>query len=155
MQGDIRTPEERARDVNRMPAEILEFFRMREDMRVIEILPAGGWYTKILGPVLKERGKLYVTHPPGFYADMFGRVADLPEHGVRGVLQGHLQDADAVAGFQVLQAKLDGVRAHQVGALGDVGGNRAVFDRAQGFDDFLLVVGHDARFARWAVGNRQ
>jgi predicted methyltransferase len=78
MQGDTRTDDERARDVNRMPAEVLEFFRMREDMRVIEVLPAGGWYTKILAPVLQERGKLYVTHPPGFYADMFAQVAELP-----------------------------------------------------------------------------
>jgi len=78
MQGEIRTPEERARDVNRLPAEILEFFRMREDMRVIEILPAGGWFTKILAPVLKERGKLYVAHPEGFYAEAFRRIADLP-----------------------------------------------------------------------------
>jgi predicted methyltransferase len=78
MQGDIRTPEERARDVNRMPAEILEFFRMRENMRVIEILPAGGWFTKILAPVLKDEGKLYVAHPEGFYADAYRRVADLP-----------------------------------------------------------------------------
>jgi predicted methyltransferase len=78
MQGEIRTDADRARDANRMPAEVLEFFRMREDMRVIEVLPAGGWYTKILGPVLKENGKLYVTHPPGFYADAFAAVADLP-----------------------------------------------------------------------------
>jgi len=78
MAGEIRTAEDRARDANRMPAEVLEFFRMREDMRVIEILPAGGWYTKILAPVLSESGKLYVTHPPGFYADAFQAVADLP-----------------------------------------------------------------------------
>ena len=78
MQGEIRTDAERARDANRMPAEVLEFFGMREDMRVIEVLPAGGWYTKILAPVLKDNGKLYVTHPPGFYADAFQRVADLP-----------------------------------------------------------------------------
>jgi predicted methyltransferase len=78
MQGEIRTPEERARDVNRMPAEILEFFRMRENMRVIEVLPAGGWFTKILAPVLKDQGKLYVAHPPGFYADAYRRIADLP-----------------------------------------------------------------------------
>lgn len=78
MNGEIRTAEDRARDANRMPAEVLEFFGMRDDMTVIEILPAGGWYTKILGPVLKENGKLYVAHPPGFYADAFQRVADLP-----------------------------------------------------------------------------
>jgi len=78
MQGDIRTPEERARDVNRLPVETLTFFRMREDMRVIEILPSGGWYTKILAPVLKDKGKLYVTHPEGRYADAFQETAKLP-----------------------------------------------------------------------------
>jgi predicted methyltransferase len=77
MQAEIRTPEERARDVNRLPVEILSFFRMREDMHVIEILPAGGWFTKILAPVLRDRGKLYVTHPPGFYADAFKPVKAL------------------------------------------------------------------------------
>ncbi len=78
MQGEIRTPEERARDVNRMPVEILSFFRMREDMRVIEILPAGGWFTKILGPALKDKGKLYVTHPEGRYAEAYRAIAKLP-----------------------------------------------------------------------------
>jgi predicted methyltransferase len=78
MQGGIRTPEERARDVNRLPVEILSFFKLREDMRVIEILPAGGWFTKILGPVLKDKGKLYVTHPEGRYADQFRATAKLP-----------------------------------------------------------------------------
>ena len=78
LQSDIRTPEDRARDPNRQPWDTLEFFRMREDMRVIEILPAGGWYTKILAPLLKENGKLYVVHPPGFYADAFAETAELP-----------------------------------------------------------------------------
>lgn len=78
MRGEIRTPEERARDSARLPVEILSFFGMREDMRVIEILPAGGWFTKILAPVLRDKGKLYVTHPPGFYADAFARVKGLP-----------------------------------------------------------------------------
>ena len=77
MQGDIRTEKDRARDANRMPAEVLEFFRMREDMRVIEVLPATGWYTKILGPVLKDKGKLYVTHPPGLYEDIFQPAREL------------------------------------------------------------------------------
>jgi predicted methyltransferase len=79
LQSDARTAEDRARDPNRQPWDTLEFFRMREDMRVIEILPAGGWYTKILAPLLRENGKLYVTHPPGFYADAFAEAARLPE----------------------------------------------------------------------------
>jgi predicted methyltransferase len=78
MASDIRTPEERARDRERQPAQVLEFFRLRPDMRVIEILPFSGWYTKILGTVL-ENGKLYVTHPsPTFYSDAFTPVRNVP-----------------------------------------------------------------------------
>jgi predicted methyltransferase len=47
-------------------------------MRVIEILPAGGWFTKLLGPALKDKGKLYVTHPEGRYADQYRAIAKLP-----------------------------------------------------------------------------
>jgi len=57
--SDIRTPEERARDAReRKPAQTLEFFGLTPDMHVVELLPAGGWYTKILGQVLADSGKL-------------------------------------------------------------------------------------------------
>lgn len=61
MQGEIRTAEEVARDENRKPLETLTFFGLEDDMRVLELLPGGGWYTKILAPVLRESGKLYVA----------------------------------------------------------------------------------------------
>jgi predicted methyltransferase len=79
MQSDIRTDEERARDRDRQAPQVLEFFRLEEDMRVIEILPFSGWYTKILAPILADEGKLYVTHPgPTFYSDAFTPVQELP-----------------------------------------------------------------------------
>ena len=78
MQSEIRTAQERARDRNRQPAEVLDFFRLEPGMTVIEILPAGGWYSKILGQILNEEGKLYVTHPaPTFYSNLFAGVTDL------------------------------------------------------------------------------
>lgn len=61
MSADIRTEAEMARDRNRRPVETLTFFGLQDDMRVIELLPGGGWYTKILAPVLKEKGELYVA----------------------------------------------------------------------------------------------
>ena len=68
--SDIRTAEDKARDRYRRPAEVLAFFGLEEDMRVIEIWPFGGWYTKILGPVLRENGQLYTTQPDlGAYSD--------------------------------------------------------------------------------------
>ena len=50
-----------ARDRNRMPLRTLKFFGLRDDMRVLELLPGGGWYTRVLAPVLAENGKLYVA----------------------------------------------------------------------------------------------
>jgi len=80
MQSDIRTDEERARDRNRQAPEVLEFFRIKKDMRVIEVLPFSGWYTKILAPFLHEEGQLYVTHPrPTRYADAFNEPSQLRE----------------------------------------------------------------------------
>jgi predicted methyltransferase len=61
MASDIRTEAEVARDRNRKPIETLTFFGLKEDMRVLELLPGGGWYTKLLAPVLEEEGQLYVS----------------------------------------------------------------------------------------------
>ena len=80
MQSDIRTDAERARDQNRQAPQVLEFFRIEEDMRVIEVLPFSGWYTKILAPLLADEGKLYVTHPsPTFYSAAFDAPSQLRE----------------------------------------------------------------------------
>ncbi len=60
MADDIRTEAEVERDRNRKPVETLEFFGLKDDMRVLELMPGGGWYTKLLAPVLRENGELYV-----------------------------------------------------------------------------------------------
>ena len=59
--ADIRSDADRARDANRKPAATLAFFRLRQDMRVLELLPGGGWYTRILAPLLYDDGELFVS----------------------------------------------------------------------------------------------
>lgn len=59
--ADIRTEAETARDTNRKPLETLKFFGLSDDMHVLELFPGGGWYTKILAPVLAENGRLAVS----------------------------------------------------------------------------------------------
>jgi len=55
-----------ARNVHRHPVETLRFFGLREDMTVVEIWPGDdGWYTEILAPYLRERGKLYAANFDG------------------------------------------------------------------------------------------
>ncbi len=61
MQSDIRSAAEVARDRNRRPIETLEFLGLEDDMTVVELMPGGGWYTKILGQVLRDNGKLYLA----------------------------------------------------------------------------------------------
>jgi predicted methyltransferase len=55
--GEQRSAANRLRDQYRHPRETLLFFGLRPDMTVVEIWPGGGWYSEILGPVLRERGK--------------------------------------------------------------------------------------------------
>jgi predicted methyltransferase len=57
-----RSPENRERDPYRHPGETLRFFGLRPDMTVVEVWPGGGWYTEILAPLLKDRGRLYAAH---------------------------------------------------------------------------------------------
>ena len=59
--SDVRSDADKARDKNRKPIETLEFFQLSEDMRVVELLPGGGWYTSLLAPVLRDRGELFVA----------------------------------------------------------------------------------------------
>ncbi|MGD8976804.1 MAG: methyltransferase [Gammaproteobacteria bacterium] len=59
--GAHRSEASRARDVYRRPLETLSFFGFRSDMTVVEIWPGSGWYTEILAPALRERGKLYAA----------------------------------------------------------------------------------------------
>jgi predicted methyltransferase len=61
MESDIRSEKEVERDRNRRPVETLEFFGLRDDMKVIELLPGGGWYTKLLAPVMADNGEFYVA----------------------------------------------------------------------------------------------
>ncbi len=63
LDGPQRAAENKARDVYRHPLETLLFFGLRPDMTVVELWPGGGgWFTEILAPVLRERGKLITTN---------------------------------------------------------------------------------------------
>jgi predicted methyltransferase len=63
--ADDRPEKDVIRDKNRKPAETLEFFGLRDDMKVVEMLPGGGWYTRVLAPVLRENGDLSVAYGTG------------------------------------------------------------------------------------------
>ena len=59
--AESRPEADAARDRNRRPLETLKFFGLEDDMTVLELIPGGGWYTRVLAPVLADNGKLYVS----------------------------------------------------------------------------------------------
>ena len=68
MQMDHRTDAERARDADRDPVNAIDFMGLEDDMTVIEFIPASqAYYTKILGPVLVDKGHLMVVDTQGTF----------------------------------------------------------------------------------------
>jgi predicted methyltransferase len=56
LSSSIRDAAETARDANRKPGEVLEFFGLEDGMKVLEISPATGYWSKFVGPTLCENG---------------------------------------------------------------------------------------------------
>lgn len=71
-----RSTANKARDIYRNPAETLSFFGIKPSDTVVEIWPGGGWYTEILAPYLKDKGKLIVAAPAGNASANIGRFLD-------------------------------------------------------------------------------
>jgi predicted methyltransferase len=69
--ADSRRDEDRARDAHRHPAETLTFFQVRPGMTVVDYMPAGGWYSRILIPYLGEQGT-YIALNPELHPEMTG-----------------------------------------------------------------------------------
>lgn len=64
-----------ARYAARHPKDTLEFLGVEPGMRVVEVLPGGGWYTKILLPYLGEEGTVVgADYSPAMWA-LFGGFA--------------------------------------------------------------------------------
>ncbi|MEM6708121.1 MAG: methyltransferase [Pseudomonadota bacterium] len=61
MADEQRPQKDKDRDRNRRPVQTLEFFGLEADQRVLELVPGGGWYTRLLAPAVKDNGKLYVA----------------------------------------------------------------------------------------------
>lgn len=61
---DAQPPEAKARYDARNPGETLQFFGVEPGMTIVEALPGGGWYTKILMPYLGPEGTIVGAHYP-------------------------------------------------------------------------------------------
>ena len=55
--SDVRTARDMERDQFRNPTETLMFFGIKPNMTIAEVGPGSGWYTRILAPLVAEKGK--------------------------------------------------------------------------------------------------
>lgn len=136
--GAWRTPAYVKRDQYRHPVKALQFFGLRPDMTVVELEPAGGWWTEFLAPYLKTKGQLIEAIPPasskGFMKkmrshftdklkaspDLYGKVKTVPFAPPKTVDLGPANSADLVLTFRNLH---DWVNEHNHAG-------KAVFDAA-------------------------
>jgi predicted methyltransferase len=62
--GDWRSPEQRARDGLRRPAEALAFWGLKPGATILEVQPGEGWWTQVLAPYAARTGGRYVATGP-------------------------------------------------------------------------------------------
>jgi predicted methyltransferase len=64
---DARTPDNVALDVNRKPAELLNFFGLKRGMQVLDLFGGNGYWAEIIAPTVGPRGRVTVWQPAQFY----------------------------------------------------------------------------------------
>ena len=61
-----RPAEDRAKDAGRHPGELLAFAGIRPGMKVADFIMGGGYWTRILAPLVGPAGKVYAYQPAEF-----------------------------------------------------------------------------------------
>lgn len=59
-----RPAEDRNRDANRKPAETVAFIGIKPGDKVVDLLPGGGYFTRIFSKVVGPKGQVYAVAPP-------------------------------------------------------------------------------------------
>jgi predicted methyltransferase len=105
-----RRDADRARDTWRHPAETLSFFQVEPGMTVVDYMPAGGWYTRVLVPYLGAQGTYIALNPelhPRLtgYWDMYrGTAEKFPVEAQGWVGDGHAKVIGANTNDEALAA---------------------------------------------------
>lgn len=106
--GSQRSAAHKKRDPYRHPVKTLEFLSLRPDMRVIEVIPGGGWYTEILAPFLHDHGQLIeATFPSVSNNPFFRKMAAKYQHKLAAdpAVYGHVTlEPFALPGYMALGA---------------------------------------------------
>jgi predicted methyltransferase len=85
VEGAGRPDEDRARDADRKPAEVMTFAGVKPGIVIVELLPGSGYYTRLLAAAVGPKGKVYAFVPtvvakafPAAVENVQGLAAALP-----------------------------------------------------------------------------
>ncbi|MDM7860618.1 methyltransferase [Alteromonas sp. ASW11-36] len=91
---DARPAEMKQRDNQRNPIETLTFFDVQPGMTVAEALPGGGWYTRIIAPLVGSEGTMYGIN---YNDDMWARFGFFTEEAIKDQIERTTQFPGMVA----------------------------------------------------------
>ena len=74
-----RPAEDKARDAARKPAQMLAFAMVRPGMKIGELLPGAGYFTRIFAKAVGPRGKIYAWLPGAAPASYVARFEPIPK----------------------------------------------------------------------------
>lgn len=130
LQGEARNAAEIARDANRKPGEVLEFFGLEDNMKVLEISPASGYWSKFVGPTLCANGGELVLSV-GVSGDYRSDVMSLPGMDCASAINDDITLGN-LPEFEFSEGDFDLVltfwNLHNPSAEGRANLNKAVFD---------------------------
>lgn len=102
---ESRTEKEKARDQYRNPYDTLAFFQIEPGMKVAEVLPGGGWYTKIIANSLGSNGAIYGVNYDDDMWSLFGFPAERAKT---------FKERTAKFGGMVAEATNNGIKAQGI-----------------------------------------
>jgi predicted methyltransferase len=104
-----RPAEDKARDADRKPAELMQFFGVKPGMTTADIIALGGYVTEVLSVAVGPNGKVYAQNPPialqlrdGMYAKQI--TERLAGNRLKNVVR---VDADLPASAQIPPGSVD------------------------------------------------
>jgi predicted methyltransferase len=129
-----RPPEDKARDADRKPAEMMSFANVQAGQTVVDFFPGKGYFTRVFSTAVGSKGAVYAVHPQVLVDKLKGKPLPPPVSAEPG--RGNVHEVVASATSLNLPVKADLVftaqNYHDIriwgGAEGTAQLNKAVFD---------------------------
>jgi predicted methyltransferase len=131
-----RPAEDKARDADRKPADMLAFAKVKPGETVVDFIPSKGYFTRLFSAAVGSKGTVYAVTPQ-MLIDIFAKAGKAPPPSVTGEPgRSNVHDTVASGGSLNVPVPVDLVWTSQnyhdihifAGAEGAAGLNKAAFD---------------------------